>query len=518
MEMQYKEWILETIDSLRTRKARPDVERICRMIERKYGLSPAETQQQLEKLVRAELVIKVAYKGSNSYRNAAKWYKNKQRKKPAPASPGDGAPASVTPVAGSRSILQAVSELHKRSQRRHPPQPQHLGCQQQPDRYSSPSQPPEPGQQQEEGAPDEGWRGVSLRDIERHLAAAPPHAPGARRLARARLQLALKRETSRGRLLQTASGHYTLPPPPPPGPGPGQGTGRRRRKEKLEMNGAPGGGAALTPKGYTRTRKEEAIEPNALLINPPAAAASPDSECMEAELKDIEEWNSTPDLEQDVCGTESLEPTSKQNNCKNNKAPNYTHPTESSVFLNCDTYKKSRDMNSHTQDVSGHSTDQWSYGECVSSSREETGQRMLLIRLASPDPALKHDTAKEEAIPEQGAAVPELRGASCLPTPSASPVEMETIESGSTKSPTENGKLLDPAEWTILDVFNYFKKAGFEDQAVAFQEQEIDGKSLLLMKRSDVLTGLSIKLGPALKIYEYHVKALQLHHLKSSSL
>ncbi|XP_061486515.1 sterile alpha motif domain-containing protein 13 isoform X3 [Rhineura floridana] len=47
---------------------------------------------------------------------------------------------------------------------------------------------------------------------------------------------------------------------------------------------------------------------------------------------------------------------------------------------------------------------------------------------------------------------------------------------------------------------------------------EIDGKSLLLMTRNDVLTGLSLKLGPALKIYEYHVKPLQTQHLKSSSL
>lgn len=42
--------------------------------------------------------------------------------------------------------------------------------------------------------------------------------------------------------------------------------------------------------------------------------------------------------------------------------------------------------------------------------------------------------------------------------------------------------------------------------------QEIDGKSLLLMQRSDVLTGLSIRLGPALKIYERHVKVLQRTH------
>ena len=38
--------------------------------------------------------------------------------------------------------------------------------------------------------------------------------------------------------------------------------------------------------------------------------------------------------------------------------------------------------------------------------------------------------------------------------------------------------------------------------------QEIDGQSLLLMKRSDVLTGLYIRLGPALKLYQ-HVLKLQ---------
>ena len=38
--------------------------------------------------------------------------------------------------------------------------------------------------------------------------------------------------------------------------------------------------------------------------------------------------------------------------------------------------------------------------------------------------------------------------------------------------------------------------------------QEIDGPSLLLLKRSDVLQGLSLRLGPALKIYN-HVMKLQ---------
>uniref|UniRef100_G1KJF1 SAM domain-containing protein n=1 Tax=Anolis carolinensis TaxID=28377 RepID=G1KJF1_ANOCA len=72
----------------------------------------------------------------------------------------------------------------------------------------------------------------------------------------------------------------------------------------------------------------------------------------------------------------------------------------------------------------------------------------------------------------------------------------------------------DPVEWTVGDVVDYFTEAGFAEQASAFQEQEIDGKSLLLMQRTDVLTGLSIRLGPALKIYEYHIKVLQQCHFE----
>ncbi|XP_074987783.1 sterile alpha motif domain-containing protein 13 isoform X1 [Caretta caretta] len=86
------------------------------------------------------------------------------------------------------------------------------------------------------------------------------------------------------------------------------------------------------------------------------------------------------------------------------------------------------------------------------------------------------------------------------------------------KGSVENGRPPDPADWAVTDVVNYFRTAGFEEQANAFQEQEIDGKSLLLMTRNDVLTGLALKLGPALKIYEYHVKPLQTQHLKNNSL
>lgn len=73
---KHTEWILETIDHLRRRKARPDLERICHVVRRRFGLSAAETEAKLEKLVDSETVIKVDYKGNTSYRNAAKWRKS----------------------------------------------------------------------------------------------------------------------------------------------------------------------------------------------------------------------------------------------------------------------------------------------------------------------------------------------------------------------------------------------------------------------------------------------------------
>uniref|UniRef100_G1M3C4 SAM domain-containing protein n=1 Tax=Ailuropoda melanoleuca TaxID=9646 RepID=G1M3C4_AILME len=87
-------------------------------------------------------------------------------------------------------------------------------------------------------------------------------------------------------------------------------------------------------------------------------------------------------------------------------------------------------------------------------------------------------------------------------------------EGGSGKDLSELGGPADPVEWTVMDVVEYFTEAGFPEQATAFQEQEIDGKSLLLMQRTDVLTGLSIRLGPALKIYEHHIKVLQQGHFE----
>ncbi|XP_071487676.1 uncharacterized protein, partial [Diadema antillarum] len=82
-----------------------------------------------------------------------------------------------------------------------------------------------------------------------------------------------------------------------------------------------------------------------------------------------------------------------------------------------------------------------------------------------------------------------------------------------TSSPTKDNLSTHPSTWSLDDVVRYFKQRGYEEQAASFRDQEIDGNALLLLRRSDVLTGLSFKLGPALKIYKY-VSELQLFHAK----
>lgn len=69
--------ILDAIDQLRKRKARPDLDRICHMLERRHGLKGTVVNEELAKLVSAGTVVKVDYKGNTSYRNAAKWVKTK---------------------------------------------------------------------------------------------------------------------------------------------------------------------------------------------------------------------------------------------------------------------------------------------------------------------------------------------------------------------------------------------------------------------------------------------------------
>jgi len=67
----------------------------------------------------------------------------------------------------------------------------------------------------------------------------------------------------------------------------------------------------------------------------------------------------------------------------------------------------------------------------------------------------------------------------------------------------------DPNTWSVEQVETFVSFIGFTEEASLFREQEVDGLSLLLLKRNDVLTGMNMKLGPAVKIYG-HIQRLQM--------
>ncbi|XP_049861605.1 uncharacterized protein LOC126355353 [Schistocerca gregaria] len=66
----------------------------------------------------------------------------------------------------------------------------------------------------------------------------------------------------------------------------------------------------------------------------------------------------------------------------------------------------------------------------------------------------------------------------------------------------------DVSRWTVRRIYNYFVKKGFAAQACVFRENGIDGPTVLMLTRTDVLYNLQMKLGPALKIY-HQVRILQ---------
>ncbi|KAG7488690.1 hypothetical protein MATL_G00037020 [Megalops atlanticus] len=58
------------------------------------------------------------------------------------------------------------------------------------------------------------------------------------------------------------------------------------------------------------------------------------------------------------------------------------------------------------------------------------------------------------------------------------------------------------AHWTVEEVASFIHSLpGCEEQAKQFQDEQIDGKAFLLLTQRDIVKIMSVKLGPALKIY-----------------
>ncbi|VDO95163.1 unnamed protein product [Soboliphyme baturini] len=57
------------------------------------------------------------------------------------------------------------------------------------------------------------------------------------------------------------------------------------------------------------------------------------------------------------------------------------------------------------------------------------------------------------------------------------------------------------SSWSVNEVFRFIVRLGFPREALAFRREEVDGPALLLLKRYDVLSSLSLQLGPAINLY-----------------
>lgn len=363
MSEPYREWILGSIDSLRSRKARPDLDRICRMVKRRHGSDWDRTRSELEKLIEEQTVLKVNYKGSVSYRNAAKVLRGRRKTEQSKCAVKQ---PSLADWSTGDSALGPVDEDH-------------------------------------------------MEDMEDEMSTT------------AGMDSSMDEEGDESSL------------------------------DAMCAQSTADSGISMSP--ITSSNTSQPV---------PSPVSSKNSPTHDA-------------LRQDTDSTYTL--------------PEHIQPAAQ-------------------QDTGSVALVQQPAAICLSAPQVEEG-------LVTPDPLLSHCTATpDEALLSDGGphAVPDPaeEGEMCT----KSTTEEETVNNGGTNNGNDVVKKeigQDPLLWSVADVASYFTSVGFPEQALAFRTQEIDGKSLLLMQRSDVLTGLSIRLGPALKIYENHVKVLQRSHFQDDS-
>ncbi|XP_050402218.1 histone acetyltransferase KAT6B [Patella vulgata] len=444
----HREWILDTIDQLRGRKARPDLERICHMLERKYGLSSSVTESCLERLVDSEIVMKVDYKGNTSYRHAAKWRKSHLKG------------VVMNSTSASRNLVEAV-----------------LDC--------------------ESSNTDELSRGASIRDIELWF-----QTHETERL-KCPINVALQREIDAGRIEKLNNGNYSVR------------IGKTRtpknttKSDKLvpSRRGRP-------PKNKKKLKRNYSYEDD-MEYEPPCSSKKQYGEEKCDFCSQTAEFNKlgVPEFLL-ICKdcnakahpscmeyTEELSRRAYQSQwqCIDCKTCCMCDDSgDPDLMLFCDGCDKGYHMNCHQPPVPHKPQGKWICAEC-----EIEGVSVEILELQERILANKNNVG-ETSLPLTPCESPQFDH---QPTYRAVPhIQKPKILS---KDPKLDGVYYpDASDWSIEDVVSFIASVGFLEQSQAFREQEIDGKSLLLMKRSDVLTGLSIRLGPALKIYK-HVQKLQ---------
>ncbi|XP_040891111.1 atherin [Toxotes jaculatrix] len=661
---KYREWILETIDSLRSRKARPDLERICRMVRRRHGSDPDRTRTELEKLIQEQTVLKVSYKGSISYRNAAK-VQRKSRKKSEFTAAGSGSSSSSSSAEAARERTKhdhlnnngdsahSFTDQEEGEEDSEPSPDPHTqtsasttgkklkpassrssgngclscgattgcavgsGCKE--EKASAPRDKglgqqgvggsPSPGVGHRTSAHDAGdgsrtttsktdsvrggkepglsgadtqnktcsgsvsslppqqkqsvplkaklrvggggtktagnhansdlgdrvvasVRSLSERSLRGGSAAAAAGATtrghmkplglkeilgylssqerlSEEKLTRGKVKVVMEREVARGRLRRTRCGNITLP------------LRGMVVEEPMPKNASADRLAKSALQDKHAVKKPPPSPP--VQENEPMEVGSEEEEREENEEEEEEEEEDDPRSSDEEGGPSPVAMTTE---------PGLIEETTEDAEIQTASKQESPHQQQQPQQHGGKGTDSLartpsspvqgaSLSQCNSAHSEERAVLPDQLHMAAQN-QLQNDRINHTSSGFNNLECKtEVGVSSCLLTPTASPRDSGLSEERGINGGVSSGGFMksegvsgSPVDWTVADVVSYFTAAGFPEQAAAFKTQEIDGKSLLLMQRNDVLTGLSIRLGPALKIYERHVKVLQKTHFE----
>uniref|UniRef100_A0A673JJD8 Lethal(3)malignant brain tumor-like protein 3 n=1 Tax=Sinocyclocheilus rhinocerous TaxID=307959 RepID=A0A673JJD8_9TELE len=149
-------------------------------------------------------------------------------------------------------------------------------------------------------------------------------------------------------------------------------------------------------------------------------------------------------------------------------------------------------------------------------SGEMPGSGVGRPRRAEPNTEISADLPQEEELESEVSSVTETKGRSTppslyqalhqsvfMPCSSPSPSMPHCWDQHSKLLPTVAGITASKvAAWSVNEVIEFIQGLpGCKEQVCTFREEQIDGEAFLLLTQVDLVKILSIKLGPALKIY-----------------
>ncbi|KAK4875783.1 hypothetical protein RN001_012205 [Aquatica leii] len=554
-DIKHKDRILEAIDQLRRRKARPDIHRICNFLMRRFGINSVDAKVDLQKCVEKEIVLRVEYKGSISYRNAAKKYSHLKR---------DGENLPIMSSKPNRKFValltNAIAELIVH-------EPDYL----------------------EVGVPGpELIRNILSKDNVQYT--------------KKYVSILLEKEVESGGLVKMENGNYLVGPTKTEFPPenfleqyeiPKERDEhelhkifmKKERKKTIKFglkrgkmeNGVSSDGKnyksseyGILRVGSRRKRAKKVFDPsdNNIPKKRGRPVGSLNKSTIEKQLAKLTDGDSRPESRSSLNGREQGGVCSVCHNNKKNTSERLVSCRECSnkAHVNC--------LNGDDMMLKMYPDNTWQCPHCKTCcvcyetsdagnltvcsvcadayhsgchqprilEKIRSGGKWLCINCQMPEQlqvteihpnvsssdVFTHREMDSDLLDKEPSSPlsmsddsnqNSLTGSLTPPTLSPQPSALSTVPSPEIKcnmSDSQSVKeldledLIDPSipdatDWSYEDVYNYFVQY-FPNEAKVFKEQEIDGRSLLLMKRMDVLTSLKLKLGPALKIYRHVVK------------